>query len=182
MLMALLAVAFGGGTTIHVMVSGDEVLVNHGEYCSYPRLAGVTTEASKALEERAWDGIFDPEALKRGFTGLVRYDGETAVGAAPLLAQTDLRSPGLDLAAWRELLEPCRMATMEGQALPELLRKLSPDARDVVVRVLANEALATSCGASRRQDVLETAFACGTAKCGSFVELLGELHGAKRCD
>ncbi|MCB9693575.1 MAG: hypothetical protein H6736_17320 [Alphaproteobacteria bacterium] len=177
-----LASALAGAPSVRLVVSGEELAVHHGEYCSFPRLAGVTTEAAGAVTAPSWDAMFDADELKRSFTGLVRYDGDVAVGAHPLAIEPDLRKPGPDPEVWSRAIGPCRLFTLEGAALPELLRKLAPAGRSVAVRALANEAItSTSCGASQRPSVLEDAFACGAGRCDAFVARLEALHGA-RCD
>lgn len=178
----LLPSALAEGPSVRVLVEGEEVAVHHGAYCSFPRLAGVTTETSGEAPSPTWDVVFDSSNLSRGFSGLVRYEGEEAVGAHPLAVETDLKLPGRDPEAWSAALGPCRLYTMEGAALPELLRKLGSGSRTMVVRSLVNEAVTqTSCGASLRTALLEEAFACGAGRCEPFVLRLEAMH-SQRCD
>jgi hypothetical protein len=167
------------GTSTHVVVEGQTIAVHHGEYCSYPRVAGVTTETSGPLPERPLDVVFDPAFLTKSFTGLVRMDDESPVGALALPVEADLRMPSPDPAAWQEVLGPCRIHTLEGASLPELLRRLGPEARSVVVRTLATAGVTTTtCGASLRASVVEAALPCGEGRCDAFVEIVGRLHTA----
>lgn len=180
MLTWFLSVAFAGGAT-QIVVDGEIIAVHHGQYCSYPRLAGVTTEAERPLPESALDHLFDATALTKGFSGIVRVEDELAVGAKTLDVQGDVRRPDRTPGAWDALLAPCRIVTLEGASLPELLRKSGPAARTVLVRFLANQAIGqTSCGPTQRPKVVDAALACAAGKCDDFVNTVSGLQ-EQRC-
>ena len=178
----LFSAARAEAPSIHLVVEGETVAVHHGEYCSFPRLAGVTTETAGASVEPGWDVVFDAGSLSRTFSGLVRVEGETPVGAHPLAVQSDLKLPGSQAAAWSEAIAACRLYSMEGAALPELLRKLGAPSRAMVVRAITNQAVGqTSCGASQRAELVADAVACGAGRCEPFLTRLEALH-RQRCD
>ncbi len=161
-----------------VFVDGQVVLLHHGSYCSYPRAPGLTTRSAAPLPTDEGDAVFSVASLERGFSGVVYLHHGEPVRALPLEVVTDLRLPSPSVAQWETVFRACRLHTLEGAGLPELLRRVNPATRSVIVRVLTNQAL-EACGIGGREGLVEAAIGCGGGRCDAFVTWLGELrsHG-----
>ena len=166
----------GPEAAVSVLADGKPVVVIHQEYCSFPSVAGITVPRSEP-PPRPRDGgadlLFDPAGLeKRGVSGLVwSLDGQP-VAAAPLALEGDGTLPTPDFERWQKVLMPCELAKVERPAHEELLRKLPPAARGLLVRLQ----LEVIVRASRMEDpalvaeARKEALACASGRCGDHLD------------
>lgn len=162
---------------VQLMVAGETLAIYHGEYCSYPRVPGVTTKPKGVRPpDIQWDFTFDIDNT-RDFTGVTM--GAPAFAASPLPLRGDVAFPEFPLV--RAALASCAPHEMDRPAMEELLRKSSEPQRSLLIRHLINEKLSERpCAREQRAMVMKHALSCQQS--GKCEELLGHLAVAgERC-
>ena len=154
---------------VQLLVAGETLAIYHGEYCSYPRLPGVTTKPKGVRPpEIQWDFTFDIDGT-RDFTGVTM--GDPAFAASPLQLRGDVAFPEFPLV--RSALASCAPHQMDRPAIEELLRKSSPPQRSLLVRHLINQELREhTCARTHHSSLMKHASSCQDGKCADLLDLL----------
>lgn len=160
---------------VQLMVGGETLAVYHGEYCSYPRVPGVTTKPKNIQPPSIqWDFTFDLEGTK-DFTGVTM--GTPAFAAAPLQLRGDVAFPEYPLV--RSALASCAPHLMDRPAMEELLRKSSTPQRSLLIRHLINHELRErTCARDQRPTLMKHAVTCQSGKCDELLDHLA-VAGAR---
>lgn len=163
----LLATAMGADA-VELMVEGETLMVYHGDYCSYPTLAGITTKTvQNGAPKLDWDYTYAFDASKERFTGLINGDQ----GALPLDVVGDVARP--ESAEVRAVVASCAPHMVKRPALLELLRKSTPAHRSLVIRHLINKRIEERpCAVQERSALMEEALVCQAGKCEAFLDRL----------